>query len=100
LFQPNEALVDAPAGWRCHSFTLVLGAALLAAMMTANRRSDPVHASWLGAAFGAVAGAWASVFVAAWCPLFDLSHTLLGHAAPILVLTGGGTFLARRLLRI
>jgi hypothetical protein len=99
IFQPTEAPASVPAGWRCHAFTLVLGAALLLAMAIANRRSDPIHATWLGAAFGAVAGAWAAVFVAAWCPLFDVPHVLLGHVAPILVLAASGMLLASRALR-
>jgi hypothetical protein len=99
LFRPVGMAASVPAGWRCHAFTLVLGAGMLLAMTAANLRSDPVHATWLGATFGALAGAWAAVFVAAWCPLFDLPHLLLGHSGPILVLTGSGMWLASRLLR-
>lgn len=99
LWQPADVAAEVPAGFRCHGFTLALGAALLAAMTIANRRSDAVHASWFGATLGAVAGAWAAVFVAAWCPLFDVPHAVLGHAAPILVLSGAGWLIASRLLR-
>lgn len=99
IFQPTEAYASVPAGWRCHAFTLVLGAVTLLAMTMANRHSDPIHPTWLGATFGAVAGAWAAVFVAAWCPLFDVPHMLLGHVAPILVLVATGMSFARRALR-
>lgn len=99
LFQPTEAHASVPAGWRCHAFTLALGAGMLLAMMIANRRSDPIHATWLGAAFGAVAAAWAAVFVAVWCPLFNVPHVLLGHVAPILVLATAGMVFVSRALR-
>lgn len=99
FWQPSEVHAAVPAGFRCHVFTLVLGAALLAAMTIANRRSDAVHAKWFGATLGAVAGAWAAVFVAAWCPLFDLPHVVFGHAGPIVVLAGAGCVIAGRLVR-
>lgn len=99
LFQPTEAQASAPTGWHCHAFTLVLGVASLLAMTIANRRSAPIHATWLGATYGAVAGAWAAVFVAAWCPLFDLPHVILGHVAPILVLAAPGMLFGSRTLR-
>lgn len=97
FWQPMAAHANVPAGWRCSGLTLVLGAALLAAMAIAHRGSDVIHPRSLGAAFGAVAGAWAAVFAAGWCPLFDFPHTFFGHVVPILVLAGTGTLSARLL---
>jgi hypothetical protein len=96
-WQPAAAHADVPAGWRCGGLTVSMGVALLAAMMIANRRSDAIHPRSLGAAFGAIAGAWGAVFAAAWCPLFDLPHTLFGHVVPVLLLTVVGALTARLL---
>jgi hypothetical protein len=95
FWQPSTAHADVPTGWRCGGLTLALGAALLAAMAIANRRSDAIHPRTLGAALGAIAGAWAAVFAAGWCPLFDFPHTLFGHVLPILILVGAGVSCAR-----
>ena len=95
FWQPTLAHADVPAGWRCGGLTLALGVALLAAMTIASRASDAIHPRWLGTAFGAVAGAWAAVFAAGWCPLFDFPHTFFGHVVPIVVLAAMGTSCAR-----
>lgn len=97
FWQPAAAHAGAPAGWRCAGLTLAMGFALLAAMLIAYRGSDAIHPRWLGSAFGAVAGAWAAVFAAAWCPLFDLPHTFFGHVLPVLTLAGAGASCARLL---
>ena len=97
FWQPAAAHGDVPAGWRCSGLTLVLGLALLAALAFANRASDAIHPRSLGAAYGAVAGAWAAVFAAGWCPLFDLPHTLFGHVIPIAMLAAVGVVFARLL---
>jgi hypothetical protein len=100
LWQPHELHESIPVGWRCHALSLGIGVAPLIALAVAKRHSEPQHPRWLGAAFGAIAGAWAAVLVAAWCPLFDLSHALLGHVAPILVLIATGAALASSQLRL
>ena len=99
LWEPSIPAPHIPVGWRCLALTLVLGVALLSALAVAKRGSDPVHPNWLGAALGVIAGTWSAVLVAVWCPLFDFSHALLGHVAPILVLSAGGALLASRSLR-
>lgn len=100
LLQPSAAHAQIPVGFRCLALTVVLGGMLLAAMTYARRASDPVHPGWLGAAFGATAAVWAAALVVAWCPLYDLRHTALGHVAPALVLSAAGAALARRALRL
>jgi hypothetical protein len=100
LRQQRAVPAEIPVGFRCLALTMVLGGMLLAAMTYARRASDPVHPGWLGAALGAVSAAWAAILVAAWCPLYDLSHTLLGHVAPVLLLAAAGAVLAARALRL
>lgn len=100
LWQPHEIDASIPVGFRCHALSLGIGVAPLIALAVAKRHSEPQHPRWLGAAFGAIAGAWAAMLVAAWCPLFDLSHALLGHVAPIVVLIAAGTAVASPQLRV
>lgn len=98
--QPSQVHAEIPAGFRCLALSIALGGVLLAAMSYARRASDPVHPGWLGGALGATSAVWAATLVAAWCPLYDLPHTLLGHVAPALVLGGAGVGLASRVLRL
>lgn len=93
-----ELAQEVPAGWRCLGFTLLVGAVPLVALLGMRRGSDPVHPQWLGAALGALAGVWSAVFVAGWCPLFDWQHALLGHAAPVALLSGIGAAAGSALL--
>jgi hypothetical protein len=89
---------EVPAGWRCLGFSLLMGALPLVAFLGMRRGSDPVHPQWLGAALGALAGAWSAAFVAGWCPLFDWQHALLGHAAPVALLSSLGAAAGSALL--
>jgi hypothetical protein len=101
LLQPHQRIdPPAPFGWPCLALTIALGAALLASLLVSNRGSDPVHPQWQGAAFGAVAGSWAAMLVAAWCPLFDVGHTYGGHLAPVAILIGAGFSLGKRVLAL
>jgi hypothetical protein len=93
---PSE---NAPLGWRCFALMIVLGAVLLLAQVLAKRGSNPIHPRLQGAAFGAVSGAWSAILVAAWCPIYNESHALWGHAAPILMLSLAGALLNVRPFR-
>lgn len=77
-----------------------MGGLLLGAMTYARRASAPVHPGWLGGALGASAATWSAALVAAWCPLYNLPHTLIGHVAPSVLLSAAGCVLARRALRL
>jgi hypothetical protein len=99
LWQPAAAGA-APFGWRCLGLSVALGAALLIAFIVSKRGTDPVHPTWLGGAFGAVAGAWAAVLAAGWCPLFNIEHVWIGHVVPVVILSGAGLALGGALLRI
>ncbi|HKP58602.1 MAG TPA: NrsF family protein [Polyangiales bacterium] len=100
LMQPTEMYAEIPIGFRCLALSVVMGGLLLGAMTYSRRASDPVHPGWLGGALGASAAAWSAALVAAWCPLYDLPHILIGHVAPVLVLSAAGCVLARRALRL
>lgn len=80
-------------GYRCLALTLVSALAPLAMMIASRPRA--AHAPIAqGAAFGAVAGAWAGVSVAVWCPLAEPSHVVVGHVLPLVILAVLGAFAA------
>lgn len=100
LMQPTEVYAEIPVGFRCLALSLLMGGLLLGAMTYSRHASDPVHPRWLGAALGASAAAWSAAPVAAWCPLYDLPHMLIGHVAPAAILSAAGCMLASRALRL
>jgi hypothetical protein len=100
FWSPAALAQEVPTGFRCLGFTLLIGVAPLLALFGVRRGLDPVHPHWLGAALGALSGAWSAVLVAGWCPLFDWSHALLGHAAPIVVLSAAGAAIGNAILGV
>jgi hypothetical protein len=73
-------------GLRCMGFTLTAAALPLATILLLRRGIEPRRPTALGAAIGVICGAWASVVVAAWCPLTNAMHALVGHVAPVALL--------------
>jgi hypothetical protein len=67
LWSHKDLTHQAPAGWRCLGFSLLIGAVPLVPLFGVRRGSDPLHPRWLGAALGALAGSWSAVFAAGWC---------------------------------
>lgn len=84
----------------CFALGLGLAAPPLAAGLALARGGDPVHPAALGAWFGAVAGSWAGVAMAILCPHSDLSHLLLAHGGPLLLLPLLGAPLGARWLAL
>ncbi len=87
-------------GLRCLSMTLALGVLPLVTLLDARRYANPVHPVATGAVLGAAAGAWAGILVDLWCPISYSSHVLLGHVAPLVLLTALGGLLGRRFVGI
>ncbi len=87
-------------GWRCMGITLAAAALPLSTFLLMRRGVEPRRPMALGAAIGAICGAWASVAVAAWCPLTNALHVLAGHVAPVVVLGLLGAGLGRSILGI
>jgi hypothetical protein len=73
-------------GLRCMAFTLTAAALPLLAILLVRRGIEPRRSAALGAALGVTCGGWASVVVAAWCPLTNATHALVGHVAPVVLL--------------
>lgn len=87
-------------GFRCFAFSSVLALTPLLGVLWLRRGTDPVNPYLTAAAFGAAAGAGAWVFVDLWCPVGYVPHLLLGHVAPIVLLTVLSAAVGSRLLRL
>jgi hypothetical protein len=103
LLDPARSFMTAveisPWGARCIVIATLVGAAALAAFVTALRWAAPVATRARGAALGAAAGAWAGFAVFVFCPSSDPQHLLFGHVAPVLAFTMLGALAAARALR-
>jgi hypothetical protein len=74
----------------CLLLTVAFGSAPLAAFLALRRGLEPSHPGILGAAAGAMSGAWAAVLVLLWCPQTDALHALVGHVLPNILLIALG----------
>jgi hypothetical protein len=81
---PDPRPVD---DWQCFVATLTLAAVPLASCLFMRRGQEPQYPATLGAAMGAVTGAWSAVIVLLWCPDTSPSHAFVGHALPIALST-------------
>lgn len=91
-------------GLLCLGVSLVLGGALLTALIQTRRRSDPLHPRLGGAGLGVASGAAAAVLTDLWCPVGHPAHVAIGHVLPMLLLGligawAGGRALAMRTTR-
>jgi hypothetical protein len=88
-----------PWGARCALIAGVIGITAMASFTAALRRAVPVASGLRGVAVGAAAGAWAGLAVFMFCPSGDPQHLIVGHLAPIVVLTLMGALATPALLR-
>ncbi len=84
--------------WACLAFTLAGAATPLGSFLRLHRGIELERPELLGAAAGAAAGAWSSVLALLWCPTASPWHVLLGHVAPIAILTCVGSVLGASML--
>lgn len=84
--------------WQCLVFTLVGAATPLGSFLQLHRGIELERPDLLGAAAGAAAGAWSAVLALLWCPTTNPWHVLLGHVAPIPILTCVGSLLGASML--
>lgn len=87
-------------GLRCFILSGALSIAPLLGLLWLRRGSDPVHPRLSAAALAAAAGAGSWVLVDLWCPVGYLPHLLLGHVAPIVVLTALAAVFGSRLIKL
>ncbi|HYQ18902.1 MAG TPA: NrsF family protein [Polyangiaceae bacterium] len=87
-------------GLRCLLLSGMLAITPLLGLLWLRRGSDPVHPRMTAASFGAAAGAASWVVVDLWCPVGYVPHLLLGHVAPVVLLTVLSALLGSRVLRL
>jgi hypothetical protein len=87
-------------GWRCLGYNVAMAMPPLGSLFVLRRGSEPRSPWALGAALGAVCGAWAGMLVDLWCPLTNLPHLLVGHVLPLGLLVALGALLGNGTLGI
>jgi hypothetical protein len=87
-------------GLRCLALSGALAITPLLGLLWLRRGSDPVHPGMSAAALAAAAGAGSWVLVDLWCPVGYVPHLLLGHVAPVVLLTALSAVLGRRMLAL
>jgi hypothetical protein len=88
-----------PAGAAgCVALALALAVTPLVTFLALKRGAEPDCPATLGAAAGAMCGAWAEVLVLLWCPVGGVAHGALAHALPVAVLAAMGAVAGRRVL--
>jgi hypothetical protein len=95
-------LAGSPPGadWPCLLFTLAGAATPLCCLLGSKRGVELQRPDILGAAAGTAAGAWSGVLAILWCPTTSPWHVLLGHVAPITLLTCAGSLLGASMLGV
>lgn len=87
-------------GIRCFFLSLCSAPWPFAVMVTWRKTIEPHHPALLGAALGAVSGAWAGLMVVLFCPLSEPGHVARGHLLPFVVLIAAGSRLGARLFAV
>jgi hypothetical protein len=82
----------------CFALTLALAATPLGTFLALRRGAELDSPGTLGAAAGAMWGAWAQVPVLLWCPARGLAHAILAHALPVTALAILGAVAGRWVL--
>jgi hypothetical protein len=84
----------------CNVMTLSFAAGPLIAFGVLRRRSDPLNPRLTGAALGAASAAWAAVVLHILCGFTSAPHILLGHIAPVVLITLIGSVWTSRTVAI
>jgi hypothetical protein len=83
----------------CSMLTLIAGVAVLAVLLVLERRTSTTLATLKGASFGAVAAAWATLFISISCPYTHPLHVVPTHIlVPMIPLIVGGVLGGARYL--
>jgi hypothetical protein len=84
----------------CNVMTVVFAVGPLAAFAVLRRRSDPVNPRITGAAIAAASAAWAALMLHLLCGFTSAEHILLGHIAPVVLVTLFGALWTARTVAI
>lgn len=86
IWPETRGLTDDRSDLRCFAFALALGAGPYLSFVWVKRRLVLVHPHVEAAAAGVFAGTVGSFFITLRCDCSELSHLVLGHILPVLVL--------------
>jgi hypothetical protein len=84
----------------CNVMTLIFAVGPLVAFGLLRRASDPVNPALTGAAIGAASAAWAALVLHLLCGFTSAAHIVLGHIAPVVLITLLGAFWTARTVAI
>jgi hypothetical protein len=84
----------------CNAMTVILAVGPLAAFGLLRRHSDPVHPRITGAAIAAASAAWGAWMLHLLCGFTSATHILLGHIAPVVLVTLFGALWTARTVAI
>ena len=84
--------------WACFAASVAFATPPLVSFLAVCRGSEPDYPDVLGAGAGAASAAWGGVLALLWCPDTSGWHSLVGHVAPIAVLTAAGSVSGRAIL--
>jgi hypothetical protein len=82
----------------CVVFAVLFAIGPLAAFAFVRRGTDPVAPRLSGAAVGAAAGAWGALGIELHCGHAGMTHVVLGHVLPVVLLTAVGVLVGDRLV--
>ncbi len=95
-FPGGDAPFASSAG--CFAITIALATTPLTTFLWLRRGAEPQWPGTLGAAAGAMCGAWAQVLVLLGCPSRTLAHAAVAHALSLVVLALAGGAAGRKVL--
>lgn len=94
LWPETRALADNRSDLRCFGFALALGAGPYAAFVAVKHNLVLVHPHVEAGLAGVFAGTLGAFLITLRCECSELSHLLLGHVLPVLLLGGISALLA------
>jgi hypothetical protein len=85
---------------QCLVLGVMIGSAPLLALLFVRRGTDAIHPIVAGSSIGAAVGLVVALLLDLSCPLVGAAHLLLGHLAPLGVLSFAGAMLGKSVLTI
>jgi hypothetical protein len=98
------ALDAGPDAWpgrstdQCLVLGLMIGSAPLLALLFMRRGTDAIHPAVLGSSIGAAVGLVVALLLDLSCPLTGAAHVVVGHLAPLGILSFAGAVLGKSVL--
>lgn len=98
LWPETQSIGDNRSDLRCFGFALALGAGPYAAFLWIKRKLVLVHPHVEAAAAGVFAGTLGAFLITLRCDCSEVSHLIVGHVLPVVLLGGVSALVAGRFL--